>query len=114
MDKLASFGVVSLYTQVLTDLAIWVSQNTLENDPSLPDQTTLSVDDITSLLTLCLNTTFLAFENQVHRTAMGSPMLVVVANLVMEKVEEKALATFTLAPCFWVHYVDETCAALPD
>ena len=44
---------------------------------------------------------------------MGSPVSVVVANLVMEDVEERALATFLSSPRFWKRYVDDKCSALP-
>ena len=44
---------------------------------------------------------------------MGSPVSVVVANLVMEDIERRALATFHTPPRFWRRYVDDTCAALP-
>ena len=44
---------------------------------------------------------------------MGFPVSVVIANLVMEDVEERALATFHSPPRFWKHYVDNTCTALP-
>ena len=50
---------------------------------------------------------------QVHGTAMGSLVLVVVANLVMEDIEQKALSTFYSPPCFWKQYVDDTCTILP-
>ena len=69
------------------------------NDPSLPDRTSLTLDDICSLLQLCLEATYLAFEGkvyqQIHGTAMGSPVLVVVANLVMEDVEQEALSSYS-------------------
>ena len=48
-----------------------------------------------------------------HGTAMGSPVSVVVANLVMEDVEERALESFPSPPRFWKHYVDDTFTALP-
>ena len=55
----------------------------LENDPSLPQRTTLSVDEIYSLLNLCQEATYLMFDGQVyqqvHGMAIGSPVSVVVA-----------------------------------
>ena len=117
-EVLMSFDVVSLFTRVPTDLAVRVSRERLENDPSLSQRTSLSVDDICSLLSLCMEATYLVFEGrvyqQVHGTAMGSPVSVVVANLVMEDIERRALATFHTPPRFWRRYVDDTCAALPQ
>lgn len=46
-----------------------------------------------------------------HGTAIGSPVSVSVANLVMEDIEERALSTFHSPPHFWMHYVDDMCAA---
>ena len=51
---------------------------------------------------------------QIHGTVMGSPVLVVVANLVMEDVEQEALYTFHTPPRFWRRYIDDTCTALPS
>ena len=91
------------------------TRDRLMNDPSLPDRSNLTVDDICSLLQLCLEATYLAFEGkvyrQIHGTAMGSPVLVVVANPVMEDVEQEALSTFHTPPRFWRRYVDDTCTA---
>ena len=44
---------------------------------------------------------------------MGSPVTVVIVSLVMEDVEERALAAFHSLPRFWKHYVEDTCTALP-
>ena len=62
------------------------------------DRTTLTPNDIVKLLEFCLNSTEFQFREhfykQTHGTAMGSPVLVVIANLVMEDFELKALDTF--------------------
>ena len=61
------------------------------------ERTSLSVNDIIDLLPLCLDATFLTFRGKVykqeHETTIGSPVSVVVANLVMKDVEESALET---------------------
>ena len=79
-----------------------MARRRLGNDASLPEHTSLSVDDIINLLTLCLDATFLTFRGKVYKqvrgTAMGSPVSVVVANLVMEDVEERALESFPSPP----------------
>ena len=50
------------------------------------------------MLALCLEATYLMFDGQVyqqvHGMAMGSPVSVIVANLVMEDIEERALSSF--------------------
>ena len=43
---------------------------------------------------------------------MGSPVSVVVADLVMEDIESRALTSFTSPPRFWKRYVDDTCCAI--
>ena len=43
---------------------------------------------------------------------MGSPVSVVVEEIVMQYIEEQALATYGLILPFWVHYVDNTSAAV--
>ena len=92
-----------------------MAHHRLENDAL--ERTNLSTNDIIDLLTLCLNATFLFFKGklykQVHGTAVGSPVSVVVANLVMEDVEEKLLESFPSLPQFWKRYVDDTFTALP-
>ena len=40
------------------------------------------------------------------------PMLETVANLIMEDVKERSLATSEITLGFWKYYVDDTCAVL--
>lgn len=89
-EIMMSFDVMCLFTSVPTYLVIQVACCELENDATLPECTNLSIDDIVDLLTLSLEATFLSFRGkayqQVHDTALGSPVSVVVANLVMKDV----------------------------
>ena len=71
------------------------------------------------LLSQCLDTTFISFRGKVYQqtqgTAMGSPVLVMVANLVMKDIEERALPIFHSPPGFLKRYVEDTYTALrPD
>ena len=84
---MVSFDVVSLFTNMSTELAIQVAEHYLRNDSELEIRTLLPVEEIISLLELCLNATYLQFRGsyyqQIHGTAMGSPVsIVVAANLV--------------------------------
>ena len=109
-EVLVSFDVVSLFTNIPIDLAIQTAQKYLENDDTLEDRTQLEVDNIILLLELCLNATYLQFNQicyqQRQGTAMGSPVSVTIANLVMEDVEQRALSSFSSTkPLFWKRYV---------
>ena len=104
-EVLVSFDVVSLFTRIPTNLAVQVARQCLQDDPSLPERTSLTPSEIVSLLELCLNATYFAFRNtyyqQIHGTAMGSPVSVVASDLVMEDVESRALSTYLHPPKFW-------------
>ena len=60
---------------------------------------------------------YLSFRGQVFQqiygTAIGSPVSVSVANIVMEDVEERALASYQIQLPFWKRYVDDICTAVP-
>ena len=92
-----------------------VARQRLQVDGSLAGCTSLSVDEIMKLLQLCLSATFMAFRGSVFQqtfgTAMGSPISVTIANLVMENIEGRALAKAETPPRFWKRYVDDTCTA---
>ena len=98
-EILVSFDVVSLFTKVPIDLAIHVTKRRLQEDNTLEDRTALSIDDIIQLLEFCLKATYFSFRGkyyqQIFGTAMGSPVSVVVADMVMENIEQRALNTFS-------------------
>ena len=43
---------------------------------------------------------------------MGSPVSAVIANMVMEDVEQRALATSLVKPLFWKRYIDDAIFAV--
>lgn len=116
-ELLVSFDVISLFTNVPTELAVDVARKRLLADETLEERTVLEVDEIVMLLRLCLDATFVCFREKYYRqtfgTAMGSPVSVTVANLVMEEVEQTAISTYHKPPRFWKRYVDDTCTVLP-
>ena len=99
------------------ELALAATKHGLQDDNGLGGRTSLNIDDVMRLLELCLSATYMSFQGsmfqQTYGTAMGSPVSVTVANLVMEDVEERALATTKMPPRFWKWYVDDTCTVLP-
>ena len=68
------------------------------------------------LLNLCLTSTYFQYSGkhykQLHGTAMGSPVSVVVAEIVMQNIEVQALAIYTRAVLLWLRYVDNTFTAV--
>ena len=71
-----------------------------------------------NVLRFCLDATFLAYRGEYYQqtfgTAMGSPVSVTAANLVMADVEKRALSTYPLPLPIWNRYVDDTLTALPQ
>ena len=107
-----SFDVVSLFTKIPTGLAVEIAKSRLEALDNLEEITSWSVEDICKGLQICLNATNLTFRGkhykQIFGTAMGSPVSTVIANLIMEDVEKRALSTFHSPTKIWKRYVDDT------
>ena len=64
-EMMISFDVISLFTCIPTDLAVWIACLRLEDDTTLQDRTNLKTDDIADLLTLCLDATYLQFRGDI-------------------------------------------------
>ena len=93
--KLVSFDVNSLFPCIPLQLALDCTATAIKNSTTkLP----LPTDDLMDLLNLCLTSTYFQYNGkhykQLHGTAMGSPVSVVVAENVMQNIEEQALATY--------------------
>ena len=68
------------------------------------------------LLNLCLTSTYFQYNSkhykQLHGTAIGLPVSVVVAEIVMQHVEEHTLATCQQMIPLWLRYLDDTFTAV--
>ena len=104
-----SFDVKSLFTSIQLQLALDCTGTLLQqtaNDTPLP----LPNDKIMDLLKLCLESTFFQYNGrhykQLHGTAMGSPASVVVAEIVMQHIEKRAVATYDQTILFWTIFLE--------
>lgn len=117
-DVMISCDVKSLFTSVPVNLAVSVAENRLKEDNTLQLRTSLTVPDILVLLQFCLNASDFCFKgvfyNQCFGCPMGSPISVVIANLVMEDVEDRILSTSSCDVLYWRRYVDDTWVVLPE
>ena len=113
--KLVSFDVKSLFTSIPLQLALDCTKTAIKKSHYQPP---LPTDDLMDLLHLCLTSTYFQYNGrhykQLHGTAMGSPVSVVVAEIVMQNIEEQALATYSETLPLWLRYVDDTITAVHD
>ena len=108
-----SFDVKSLFTSIPLQLALDCTETAINNSTfKLP----LPTNDIMDLLNLCLTSTYFTYNGkhykQLHGTAMGSPVSVFVAEIVMQSIEEQALATYKQRVPLWLRYVGDTFTAV--
>ena len=77
-DIIISYDVKALFTSVPIKPALKIIQKLLEEDQTLPQRTTMTVNNITCLLEFCLTSTYFTFQEkfyeQVEGAAMGSPI----------------------------------------
>ena len=63
-DRLVSFDVESLYTNVPVDEALYVIKSELAKDQNLQSRTTLPLEGVMDLLGCCLQNSYFQIENK--------------------------------------------------
>ena len=102
--KLVSFDLKSLFTSIPLQLALqWTKNAIVQSTDPLP----LLTEDIMDLLNFCLTSTYFQYNGkhhkQLHRTAVRSPVSVVVAEIVMQSIEESALRLAEISQLDWLN-----------
>ena len=102
----------ALFTSVPVHPAIQIVKQRLQQDTTLPQRSSMSIPQITSLLEFCLTNTYFLFQGkyyeQVQGAAMGSPIIPLIANIFMEEFEVKALSSTPHPPSLCLRFVDDT------
>ena len=111
-NQMVSLDVVSLFTKVPTDETLAVVRDKLAADPLLEERTCIPIDNLTEMLTFCVETTYFGMGSDIYQKegglALGLPLSPLLTNIYMEYFEEMALGCTSLKPSMWLRYVDDT------
>ena len=114
---LVSFDVKALFTSIPIDFAIGAIEEALELGYNSLN-TSLGKEDIIKLTKICLESTVFQYDERLYKqivgTLMGSPISVVIAEIVMQKIEKAILENSPYAINLWKRYVDDVLAIIPE
>lgn len=113
---MVNFDGKSLFPSIPISLAIETVSQKLNDSVGDTTRGRLDNQDIMIGVSLCLNTTFFTTQNKIYKQVsgipMGSSLSPVIADLVMETIEMKAIETYHTQVKFWRRYVDDVFAIL--
>jgi len=113
--KLASLDVVSLFTNVPHE---WAFESIERRWDLISGKTQIPKDEFMRAITLILNSTFFAFKKIIYKqtfgTPMGSPLSPIIADLVLQDLEQSALIQLPIRLPIYFRYVDDILLAAPN
>lgn len=111
---LVSLDVISMYTNIPINLANEIVRDRWEE---LSQFTKLPLQEFERGIGVALSTNYFQFRdkfyNQTHGLAMGAPISSVIAQLVLERLEEDVIADLDFQPLFFKRYVDDCIVCIP-
>lgn len=109
-----SLDVVSLFTNVPIDLALNSINNRWEY---IKKQTKLTQDEFLKAIKFILSSTYFTFNNIIYKqtfgTPMGSPLSPIIADLVMQDLEETVFKSMNKKISLYFRYVDDIILTAP-
>jgi len=110
---LISLDAISLFTNIPVELAIESISNRWTH---ISSECNIPKKEFLAALQLIMDSTFFTFNNKFYRqnfgTPMGSPLSPIIANIVLQDLERKALDEFGIEVPFYYRYVDDIATAV--
>ena len=107
---MCSFDVESLYTNVPVEKAIETTLNYIYKPTKLVD-VLFDKEQMRILLNLSIKDAPFRFQNRIYKqidgVATGNPLAPILADLLMQKIEEKLNKFSANKPTMWLRYVDD-------
>jgi len=105
---LISLDVISLFTNIPISLAL---EGLTKRWNEIKRETSIPINEFMEGVKMRLDSTVFTFNKKIYKqkfgTPMGSPMLPVIANIVMEDIETRALHDLNIDIPFYYRYVDD-------
>ena len=108
---MSSFDVVSLFTKIPIPRTLSYIRRRLNEDNEWKQLTSLTLEDVMSLITLCTKGNFFEWKNEFYKledgSPMGSPISPVLADFCLQELEEVLISENPHIQ-FYRRYVDDT------
>jgi len=103
-----------MFTNIPLDLAVESVKNRWDH---ISGFTSIPFNDFIKGITLVLNSTFFSFNKKIYKQTFGTPMgsllSPLIADIVLQDIENKAIETLPFKSSFFYRYVDDIILAAP-